>query len=171
MKQIVSVLIFIVAIIFSGGLSCSPRATNPAASPLASALTRPEDWQPLVFPAAVVDQKIQTSMTAVAATPDALDQDACICFGFPVHDAVFYAYHTDASTDEVMDFYAEQMAGQGWKRIATDTADTTLPHLIWQQGATGPLVAYLMAAPMKEGGTLIYLSVAVSDMPQKIIEE
>jgi hypothetical protein len=50
-------------------------------------------------------------------------------------------------------------------------SETTLPHLSWQQGETGPLVTYLMVTPMEKGGTLIYLSVAESASPQKTIEE
>jgi hypothetical protein len=70
-----------------------------------------------------------------------------------------------------MDFYSEQMAAEGWNRIAADTSGTALPHLIWQQGEKGPLVAYLMVAAMEKGGTLIYLSVAESDSPRNTIEE
>ncbi len=110
-------------------------------------------------------------MTAVASTPEALDEMACICFGFPVHDAVFYAYRSDAEVQAVMDFYSKEMAAEGWKKVAVDLSDSKLPHEVWQQGATGPLVTYLMVAPMEEGKTLIYLSVAESDTPQEIIEE
>ena len=164
MKRIISAVLLI---LFAGwgGFSCSPREATPAV------FTNPEDWTLPVFPGAVADEQIQGNMTAVAATPEGLDETACICFGFPVHNAVFYAYRSDANAQDVIGFYAEQMAAQGWKEIATDTAETSLPHRIWQQGAEGPLVAYLLVAPVEGGKTLIYLSVAKADTPQQVIKE
>jgi hypothetical protein len=170
-----SVVVLIIVCILLTGLSCSTPALSPSSSNVpetqAPGLTNPEDWTPPVFPGAVSDEDTQANMTAVASTPGALDEMACICFGFPVHDAVFHAYRSDAGVQAVMDFYSEQMAAQGWKKVAMDLSDSKLPHEVWQQGATGPLVAYLMVAPMEEGKTLIYLSVAKSDTPQEIIKE
>jgi hypothetical protein len=157
------------------GLSCSStalsQAPNHVSETQAPILTNPQDWIPPVFPDAVSDEDTQANMTAVARTPEALDQTACICFGFPVHDAVFYAYRSEAAVQDVMDFYSEQMAAQGWKKVAVDLSDSKLPHEVWQQGATGSLVAYLMVAPMEDDETLIYLSVAKTDTPQEVIEE
>jgi hypothetical protein len=119
----------------------------------------------------VRDEQIQLNMTAVAATPEGLDETACICFGFPVQNAVFHAYRSDAHEQEIMDFYDEQMAAQGWKEIANDLSEATLPHRIWQYGENGLMVAYLMVAPMENGRTLIYLSAAESFTPQEVIEE
>ena len=171
MKQTVSVLIFMVIIAVSGGLSCSQRDLNPTASNTALVLTSPQEWTPPIFPGAVPDAELQANITAVAATPEAIDETACLCFGFPVHDAVFYAYRANADTQDILDFHTEQMALEGWKKIAIDLSDPTLPQLVWQHGETGLLVAYLMVAPMEEGGTLIYLSIAERDSPQKIIGE
>jgi hypothetical protein len=151
--------------------SCSPSGNIVPIASQPPVQNSPQDWTPPVFPGAVSDQEIQASMTAVAATPEALDENACICFGFPVHNARFYAYRAEADPEDVMDFYAQQMAARGWNRIAADMSETTLPHLIWQQGESGPLVAYLMVTPMEKGGTLIYLSVAESESPRKTIEE
>lgn len=166
-------------IILFAGFSCSPRGNRPgtlspkpsnAPEMQASALTSPQDWIPPVFPGAVFDMQIYADMTAVASTPEAIDETACNCFGFTVHDAVFHAYRSNASAQDVMDFYSKQMAADGWKRIAVNPGQSVLRHQVWQQGTTGPLVVYLMIAPMEEGGTLIYLSVAESDSPQKILE-
>jgi len=134
-------------------------------------LTNPQDWTPPVFPGAVLDTEIQANMTDVAATPEALDETASSCFGFSVHNAVFHAYRTDADVRDVMGFYSKEMAAQGWKRIAIHPGNPTLLHQAWQWGETGPLVAYVMVAPMEDGWTLIYLPIAESDSPQKIIEE
>jgi hypothetical protein len=62
------------------------------------------------------------------------------------------------------------MTVEGWEKIAVNLSDSKLLHQVWQQGATGPLVAYQMVAPMEEGKTLIYLSIAKSDTPQEIIK-
>ncbi|HSL44749.1 MAG TPA: hypothetical protein VK897_15035 [Anaerolineales bacterium] len=165
MKCIVSIVVLAMVLVVWGGLACSPREATPAV------FTDPEEWSPPVFPGAVRDEQIQVNMTAVAATPEGLDETACICFGFPVHNAVFHAYRSDGDTQEIMDFYAEEMAAQGWKEVANDTSEATLPHRIWQHGTNGPMVAYLMVAPMEDGRTLIYLSAAESDTPQEVIEE
>lgn len=175
MKHTISAVALIIIFILFAGLSCSAPALSPLPRNVpetqASLLTSPQDWIPPIFPGAVADEDTQANMTAVARTPEALDETACICFGFPVHDAVFHAYRSEAAVQEVIDFYSEQMAAQGWKKVAVDLSDSKLPHEVWQQGATGPLVAYLMVTPMEEGKTLIYLSVAESDTPQEIIEE
>jgi len=134
-------------------------------------LASPQDWAPPVFPGAILDGETQANMTAVAATPEALNETASSCFGFPVHNAVFHAYRSDADVQKVMDFYSTEMAAEGWKKISVQPADSSLPHLAWQQGVSGPLVAYVMVAPMEDGRTLIYLSIAESDSPQTIIEE
>ena len=179
MKHPTYAVALIIIFILLAGLSCSPRGDHlPALSSTpgifpeiqASAPTSPQDWHPPVFPGAVFDQQIYADMTAVASTPEAIDETACDCFGFSVHDAVFHAFHSDASVQAVMDFYSRQMAADGWQRIALNPGQSVLLHQAWQQGTTGPLVVYLMVAPMKEGGTLIYLSVADSDSPQKILE-
>lgn len=175
MKHTISARILITVFILLAGLSCSSPAFSPLQSIIsetqAPLLTNPQDWTPPIFPGAVSDEDTQANMTAVASTPEALDETACICFGFPVHDAVFHAYRSDAEVSEVMDFYAKEMAAEGWKKVAVDLSDSKLPHEVWQQGATGPLVAYLMVAPMEEGQTLIYLSIAKSDTAQEVIEE
>lgn len=174
MKRTISAVALItVLVLFTE--SCSPSALSPAPriapETQVPGLTNPQDWIPPVFPGAVSDQEIQTELTAVATTPEALDETACICFGFPVHDAVFHAYRTDADVQAVMDFYAEQMAAEGWKKVAVDLSDSKLPHEVWQQGAAGPLVVYLMVTPLENGKTLIYLSVAKTDTPQEVIQE
>lgn len=175
MKHTISAIALITIFILLAGLSCSSPSLSPASSDLpetqAPVLTNPQDWIPPIFPDAVSDEDTQANMTAVASTPEALDETACICFGFPVHDAVFHAYRSEAAVQDVMDFYSKEMAAQGWKKVAVDLSDSKLPHEIWQQGTTGPLVAYLMVAPMEEGKVLIYLSVAESDTPQEIIRE
>ena len=175
MKNTISTFALILIFVLFMGLACSspafPLSPSTAPKTQASELTNPKDWTPPVFPGSVSDEETHANMTAVASTPEALDETACICFGFPVHDAVFYAYRSDAEVQNVMDFYSKQMAVEGWKKIAVDLSDSTLPHKVWQQGATGPLVAYLMVAPMEEGKILIYLSVAKSDTPQEIIEK
>jgi hypothetical protein len=173
MKRTISAIALIV--ILFAGLSCSlPALTHvPANLSETQALDvkSPQDWIPPIFPGAVSDEDTQANMTAVASTPEALDETACICFGFPVHDAVFHAYRTEADVKTVMDFYLKEMAAQGWKKVAVDLSDSKLPHEVWQQGATGPLVVYLMVTHMEEGQTLIYLSVAKTDTPQEIIKE
>ena len=173
MKYTISAISLI--IILFAVLSCSPPALTqvPANSSETQALdvTSPQDWIPPIFPGAVSDEDTHANMTAVASTPEALDQTACICFGFPVHDAVFHAFQSEADVHTVMDFYYKEMATQGWKKLAVDLSDSKLPHQVWRQGANGPLVAYLMVTNMEEGKTLIYLSVANSDTPQEIIEE
>lgn len=156
----------LIALVVLSGASCTPAVSSPIPS-----LTNSKDWTPPVFPGAVADHDLQTNMTAVAATPEGLDETACLCFGFPVQNALFYAYRSDAEPQTVLDFYTEQMTAQGWNKIAAYEADPKLPHLIWQQGETGPLVTYLMVAPMEDARTLIYLSVAESLSPQEIIEE
>jgi len=172
MKRTISAIALII-ILFTG-LSCSPPALSPkpnvSSETQSPVLTNPEDWVPPIFPGAVSDEDTQANMTAVASTPEALDETACICFGFPVHDAIFHAYRTEADVHAVMDFYYKEMAAQGWKKVAVDLSDSKLPHQVWQQGATGLLVAYLMVTNMEEGKTLIYFSVAESDTPQEIIE-
>ncbi|HLO16544.1 MAG TPA: hypothetical protein VK206_17055 [Anaerolineales bacterium] len=162
-------IIFILLI----GFSCSPReAGTPVLSltPI-SALTSPQDWIPPVFPGAVLDEEIRADMTSVAATPGAIDATACDCFGFSVHNAVFHAYRSNADPQDVMDFYAKQMKAEGWKKIRTQLEDPSLPRQVWQWGAKGPLVAYVMIMTMEDGRIVIYLSVAESDSPQAIIEE
>jgi hypothetical protein len=171
MKHTISTFVLILIFMLFVGLSCNSPIPGNSPESQASELTNPKDWSPPVFPGAVSDEETHANMTAVASTPEALDETACICFGFPVHDAVFYAYRSDAEVQNVMDFYSKEMAVQGWKKIAVDLSDSKLPHEVWQQGATGPLVAYLMVAPMEEGKTLIYLSIAKSDTPQDIIKE
>ena len=161
----VPVLALITLVVLSA-VSCTPAVSSPTPDLLTS-----KDWTPPVFPGAVVDHDLQANMTAVAATPEGLDQTACLCFEFPVQNALFYAYRSDAEPQTVLDFYAEQMAAQGWNKIAVYEADPKLPHLIWQQGEAGPLVTYLMVATMEDGRTLIYLSVAESLSPREIIEE
>ena len=165
MKNIFFALGLFFILVSLGGLSCRVREITPAV------FTNPQDWSPPVFPGAVRDEQMQVNMTAVAATPEALDETACICFGFPVHDAVFHAFRSDADAQEIMDFYADEMDSQGWKEIANDLSDATLPHMIWQHGKNSPMVTYLMVAPMEDGRTLIYLSAAKSFTPQKVIEE
>jgi hypothetical protein len=180
MKHTRSTLALIMIFILLAGLSCSQRGNQAAAlSPTprdfpeteGPGLTNPQDWTPPVFPDAVSDEDTQANMTAVASTPQALDETACICFGFPVHDAVFHAYRSEADVQTIMDFYSKEMAAQGWKKIAVDLSDSKLPHQIWQLGKEGPLVVYLMVAPMEEDKMLIYLSIAKSDTPQKVMEE
>jgi hypothetical protein len=171
MKHSISTFALILIFMLFVGLSCNSPIRSISPKTQASELTNPNDWTPPVFPGAVSDDETHANMTAVASTPEALDETACICFGFPVHDAVFYAYRSDAEVPDVMDFYSKQMAAEGWKKIAVDLSDSKLPHEVWQQGATGPLVAYLMVAPMEDGKTLIYLSVAESDTPQEIIKQ
>jgi hypothetical protein len=134
--------------------ACTAVATSAPASPA--------DWMPPLFPGAVADQQLHANMTAVAATPEALDETACFCFGFPVQNAVFYAYRSDAGPQEIIEFYTAQMADQGWQEIAAGATETALPHKIWQYRETGSLVAYLMVTPMQDTSTLIYLSVAES---------
>ena len=179
MKRTISAVALIFVFILFAGLSCRQRGNNLPAesstSPIAVetqalASMRPQDWSPPVFPGAAFDQQIYADMTAVAGTPDALNQTACNCFGFPVHNAVFHAYHSDASPQKVMDFYSKQMAARDWKRIAINPGESGLLRQAWQQGTSDPLVVYLMVAPMQEGGTLIYLSVAETDSSQKILE-
>lgn len=165
MKKMIVVLALFFIMASLGGLSCSPGIATPAV------FTSPRDWTPPVFPGAVRDEQIQGDMTEVAATPQVLDETAWICFGFPVHNAVFYAYRSDASQQDIIDFYDEQMVVQGWKEIANDLSEATLPHRIWQYQADGPLVAYLMVAPMEDGRNLIYISVAESSIPQEVIED
>jgi len=173
MKYTISAIALIV--ILFAGLSCSPlsltRVPTHISETQALDLTSPQDWIPPIFPGAVLDEDTHANMTAVASTPEALDDTACICFGFPVHDAVFHAYRTGADVHAVMDFYYKEMASQGWKKLAVDLSDSRLPHQVWQQVATGPLVAYLMVTHMEESQTLIYLSVAKSDTPQEVITE
>jgi len=171
MKHTISVFGLILTFMLFVGLSCNSPIPGNSPDIQVSGLTNPKDWIPLVFPGAVSDDETHANMTAVASTPEALDETACICFGFPVHDAVFHAYRSEAEVPEVIDFYSKQMAAEGWKKIAVDLSDSKLPHEVWQQGATGPLVAYLMVAPMEEGKTLIYLSIAKSDTPQEVIEK
>jgi hypothetical protein len=171
MKHTISTFALILIFMLVVGISCNSPIPGISPETQASELTNPKDWSPPVFPGAVSDEETHANMTAVASTPEALDETACICFGFPVHDAVFYAYLSDAEVQNVMDFYSRRMAVEGWKKIAVDLSDSKLPHEVWQQGATGPLVAYLMVAPMEEGKTLIYLSIAKSDTPQEIIEK
>lgn len=183
MKQIRSMFALITILILLTGLSCGQRENQASASSpaprnvpetpetQAPILTNPQDWTPPIFPGADSDEDTQANMTAVASTPQALDQTACICFGFPVRDAVFHAYRSEASVQDIMDFYFEQMAAQGWKKVALDLSDSKLPHQVWQLGNKGPLVAYLMVAPMEEGRMLIYLAVAKSDTPQEVMEE
>jgi hypothetical protein len=180
MKYITSAAVLTTTFILLIGLSCTPRGNNlPPSSPApgtipetqALVLTNPQDWTPPVFPGAVLDEEIQANMTAVAATPEALDETACDCFGFPVEHAIFYAYRSEADVQTVMDFYAGQMAAQGWKRIAIQPANSSLPHQAWQQGSSGLLVAYLMAATMDDNRTLIYLTVAKCNAPRPVIEE
>ena len=163
MNRTVACLAFMIIFNLLSGLSCSQRGNNDPA------LASPQNWIPPVFPGAVPDKEIQANMTAVANTPEALDETACLCFGFPVHDARFYAYRTDADMQEIIDFYSEKMAEEGWREVAIeDTVSPTSPQLVWQQGESGPLVAYLMVVPMEDGRTLIYLAVAESDTPQEI---
>ena len=173
MKHTISTVTLI--IILFAGLSCSLPALTPVPTHISKTqaldLTSPQDWIPPIFPGAVSDEETQANMTAVASTPEALDETACICFGFPVHDAFFHAYRTEADVHAVMDFYDKEMAAQGWKKLAVDLSDSKLPHQTWQQGATGPLVAYVMVTNMEEGQTLIYLSVAKSDTRQEVIED
>jgi hypothetical protein len=171
MKHILSAVALILIFFLFAGLSCNSPLAGISPETHASELTNPKDWTPPVFPGAVSDEATHANMTAVASTPEALDETACICFGFPVHDAIFHAYRTEAAVQDVMDFYSKEMAAQGWKKVAVDLSDSKLPHEVWQQGATGSLVAYLMVAPMEDGKTLIYLSIAKSDTPQEIIEE
>ena len=173
MKHTISAIALVVVLF--AGLSCSPPALTQVPTNISETqvldITSLRDWIPPIFPGAVSDEDTQANMTAVASTPEALDEMACICFGFPVHDAFFYAYRTEADVHAVMDFYYNEMAAQGWKKLAVDLSDSKLPHQAWQQGATGPLVAYLMVTNMEEGQTLIYFSVAESDTPQEVIEE
>lgn len=168
MKHTISAVGLILLFLLFTRLSCTSPALS--AETQSSAFTNARDWIPPVFPGAVSDEETYANMTAVASTPEALDETACICFGFPVHDAVFHAYRSDAQVQDVMNFYSEQMAAQGWKKVAIDLSDSKLPHEIWQQGEKGPLVTYLMVVP-EEGKTLIYLSVAESDTPQELIDE
>jgi hypothetical protein len=70
-----------------------------------------------------------------------------------------------------MDFYSEQMAAQGWKKLPVQWADPALPRQVWQWGEKSPLVAYVMVMTMKDDRTLIYLSAAESDSPQPTLEE
>lgn len=170
MKHIVSVLLFItVGTLLLG--SCNSRGTSTFALSRTSGLADPKDWQPPVFPGASADFELQADMTAVAATPGALDQTACDCFGFPVHHAIFHAYRSDARPQEVMGFYTKQMAAQGWKIIDGQSSGSTLPQQTWQLGETGPMVAYMLVLPMKDGRTSIYISVAESDSPHSVMEK
>jgi hypothetical protein len=162
MRTRVCVLALIAMVILSG-VSCTPGMSSPTRG-----LTNSQDWTPPVFPGAVADDQMQANMTAVAATPEGLDDTACLCFGFPVQDAVFYAYRSDARSQEIIEFYSEQMADDGWQEIATDPSDTTIPHRIWQRGESSPLVAYLMVTPTEGNTTLIYISVAERVSQQEI---
>lgn len=171
MKGTVSVLTVIVTFVMLFGSSCSQRGNSSAALPATPVLTNPTDWKPPVFPGALSDDELQADMTAVAATPGAIDATACDCFGFPVHNAVFHAYRSDAKPQDIMDFYSEQMAAQGWKKLPVQWADSSLPRQVWQWGKKGPLVAYVMVMTMEDGRTLIYLSAAESDSPQPIPEK
>lgn len=171
MKRIICFIAFVGIFTLLSGLSCSSRGNSPLVATSAPVFASAQDWTPPVFPGAVPDEEIRANLTAVASTPEALDQTACICFGFPVRNAIFHAYRSDAGPQEVMDFYSAQMAAEGWKEIKNDAADSTLLHETWQLGEAGPLVAYLMVTPMSDGRTLIYLSAAESYTPQEIIGE
>lgn len=180
MKHRSAFLVLIVVFILLIGLSCTQRGNTPSALSQASLsvsetdspfLTNAQDWTPPVFPGAVADREMDANMTAVATTPQALDETASNCFGFIVHDAVFYAYRSDADQQEIMDFYSKQMAAAGWKRIAIYPADSSLPRWAWQQGIGGRLVACVLLMPMQDNRTVIYLTVAETNSPQTIIEE
>ena len=167
MKHRSPFFVLILIFILLSALSCSQIAPKTQVTTLA----KPQDWKPPVFPGAVSDGEIQSDLTAVAKTPGAIDETACDCFGFPVHNAVFHAYRSEAKVQDVMDFYSGQMAAEGWQSIPAPSPDSAIFHRIWQQENAGPLVAYLMVAPMEDGRTLIYLSIAESDAPPKTPEK
>ena len=170
MKRRVSLLQFGVVFMLAVG-ACVPGPESTRLPFPTPGVTRPGDWVPPLFPGATSDVALQGEMTAVAATPEALDESAYNCFGFPVHNAVFHAYRTTAKVQDVMDFYSKQMPIQGWRKIAGQPQEAALPRQIWQLGESGPLVAYILILPMQDGRTLIYLSVAESDSPHPVLQD
>lgn len=180
MKHRSAFLVLIVVFILLIGLSCTQRGNTPSTLSQASInasetrsplLTSAKEWMPPVFPGAIADREMDANMTAVATTPQALDETASNCFGFIVHDAVFYAYRSDANEQEIMDFYSKQMSAAGWKRIAIYPADSSLPRWAWQQGIGGRLVTSVLLIPMQDNRTVIYWTVAETNSPQTIIDE